>query len=325
MSFRARQALVPRQRFEHASPALQKQQQQQSNSAKRSRPSSFSSHLNANEAVELALESGAATVDLSYRDLDRIPDVVFDLKHIVSINPSTSSSCDMQVCPDNDDADAAPDTPLFSISSDTKLFLSSNRISRLDARLFSLTNLTVLSLRNNNLTEFPRAIKHLVNLIELSIGGNSLKTLPSEVCMLSSNLSLSAFPNPFHSPLDFPKSQPATTPDHKHPTTFRRAPGAPITRTRTPPYPQSLLETCIRVVALRAPTPTHVWVGLLLHEARDVVCGGITGNATRCSAVFSDDACIEAVSWGVCGDGSGDALPFVWRFCSEGCFKAFCK
>ncbi|KAJ3317029.1 hypothetical protein HDU76_001407, partial [Blyttiomyces sp. JEL0837] len=118
-------------------------------------------------------------VDLSDLDLTDIPKVVYDLKHMVSAAPN------------------------LSISSDVKLFLSSNRLESIPVKLCELTNLTVLTLRKNRLREIPPEIRLLVNLLELSVGNNELTHLPGEISKLSPSLKLHAFPNPFYSSASF--------------------------------------------------------------------------------------------------------------------------
>lgn len=85
-----------------------------------------------------------------------------------------------------------------------KIFLASNRLSKLPEELFNLEHLTVLSLRSNRIYELPPAIGRLHNLTELNISQNRLQYLPFEILDLFSDTShLQSFqihPNLFHEP-----------------------------------------------------------------------------------------------------------------------------
>jgi hypothetical protein len=85
-----------------------------------------------------------------------------------------------------------------------KIFLASNRLSKLPEELFNLEHLTVLSLRSNHIYELPPAIGKLHNLTELNISQNRLQYLPFEILDLFSDTShLQSFqihPNLFHEP-----------------------------------------------------------------------------------------------------------------------------
>ncbi|KAL7934224.1 hypothetical protein V8C35DRAFT_321963 [Trichoderma chlorosporum] len=74
----------------------------------------------------------------------------------------------------------AKDVAFVQKEPELKLFLASNKLTRLPGSLFDISHLTVLSLRGNQLTELPSAISKLSKLKQLNISQNRLRYLPAE-------------------------------------------------------------------------------------------------------------------------------------------------
>ncbi|ODV89926.1 hypothetical protein CANCADRAFT_98047 [Tortispora caseinolytica NRRL Y-17796] len=125
--------------------------------------------------IQAALENGSADVNLDSCALTNVPDEINDLKNMVSHLGADQGK----------------------LTSELRLILSNNAITRLPPFLFTVWNISVLSLRNNKLKSIPTAIYRLRNLRDLSLGGNLLDSIPSQILDLPHLEVVVLFPNPF--------------------------------------------------------------------------------------------------------------------------------
>ncbi|PBP24399.1 leucine Rich Repeat family protein [Diplocarpon rosae] len=135
--------------------------------------------------IELCLEEGTESIDLSSKNLTTISNATVRLLATFTRIPATANN-------------------FHKLEPKLKLFLSSNYLTTLPGELFNLERLVFLTLRNNELRELPPSIGKLKNLHELNLSQNGLRYLPYEIlnlltydCHLSS---LHLHPNKFHEP-----------------------------------------------------------------------------------------------------------------------------
>ncbi|RFU28154.1 hypothetical protein B7463_g8187, partial [Scytalidium lignicola] len=161
----------------------------------------------AQRQIEMCLDTGNETIDLSY-----VKFVLLSSKLIIApsshslttisnttIRPLASFACIPRITSINEG--------IFSpLVPHLKIFLSSNSLTTLPGELFNLDRLSVLSLRGNLLQELPSTIGNLCNLSELNISQNFLRYLPYEILNLFSQgsqlRSFQIHPNPFIAPED---------------------------------------------------------------------------------------------------------------------------
>lgn len=139
----------------------------------------------ARDKIQLAIEDGVPTVDLSS----------FNLESISNKTISQISIFDTLLNPD------FPNTPRDTF---TKLYLSNNPLLRAPGAVFNLEYLSVLSLRNTRITELPPSIGNLRNLETLNLSLSCLRYLPGELLDLMKCpgrlQTVTIHPNPFYRP-----------------------------------------------------------------------------------------------------------------------------
>ncbi|KAF8817536.1 hypothetical protein BYT27DRAFT_7074476 [Phlegmacium glaucopus] len=188
------------------------------------------------EASNTVFESGCRTIDLSDRQLTRIPaQFIYDLNKMVVLRGIENSSIgNSSVLSAKSDAIAGrrpftrvqtaptstfshfrgPNPREKSISTNSllsgnskdtiQLFLARNKLSKFPLILSRLENLTFLSLRHNYISYLPPEVARLKNLQSLNICNNRLTFVPSELLGMKLQ-SLLLFPNPFISPPPSPR------------------------------------------------------------------------------------------------------------------------
>ncbi|XXH02331.1 hypothetical protein Hte_008704 [Hypoxylon texense] len=139
----------------------------------------------ARDKIQMAVEDGVPTVDLSS----------FNLESISNKTISQISIFDTLLNPD------FPNTPKDTF---TKLYLSNNPLLRAPGAVFNLEYLSVLSLRNTRITELPPSIGNLRNLETLNLSLSRLRYLPGELLDLMKCPgrlhTVTIHPNPFYRP-----------------------------------------------------------------------------------------------------------------------------
>ncbi|MDJ0687379.1 MAG: COR domain-containing protein [Xenococcaceae cyanobacterium MO_188.B32] len=147
------------------------------------------------EKIKEAKERELEALDLSSYDLDDrekltiIPDEVFELTHLKSLNLSHNILSDL------------PDF-FANLPNLIFLYLSNNNLSKLPPSFTCLSNLSTLDLSENRLSSLPDFFGDIISLTTLDLRGNKLSSLPSSFRNLS-NLTtlylsynkLSALPN----------------------------------------------------------------------------------------------------------------------------------
>ncbi|KAI9268207.1 hypothetical protein BDA99DRAFT_558376 [Phascolomyces articulosus] len=137
------------------------------------------------KAIDVAVDTGVDSVDLSCLGLTELPTEFLDVQYITVIKK-----------------DSVKNTAL-------KLYLSGNQLTVFPTPLFALKNLSVLSLRTNRLEIIPPEIGLLKNLVEVSVGNNLLRHVPAELVELPLLTILNLTPNPF---LTKPSAKPPQQP-----------------------------------------------------------------------------------------------------------------
>lgn len=138
----------------------------------------------AQNIIQRRIEEGIEDVDISGLGLKKIA--------ASTIQPLTG----FQLIPT-----VVQDVPFEARDVKLKLYLGSNRLTRIPASISDLSFLTVLSLRGNGLRELPAGISRLRNLEQLNIAQNALRWLPHELLeLITTNQKLeilSLHPNPY--------------------------------------------------------------------------------------------------------------------------------
>ncbi|GAA6036927.1 hypothetical protein JCM8097_006358 [Rhodosporidiobolus ruineniae] len=241
-------------------------------------------HVDWTKVLDHAVTKSDGWVDLSGRGLTEVPNSIWELSTLVSINnraavssstprsfartqtvpaaafPGTPSSARLSTPRSfgrtSSGPFGSPTSPTATKSAvPINLILSANELTAasLSNALWTLSNLQSLSLRRNQLEHLPEGIGRLSGLTELNVAGNALKYLPAEVLQLTEMKQLSLHPNPFLPPpappaLPSPPLTPSTA-DAASPTPSP-APSKRTKRVLGPltthrPVP-SLFETCVR-------------------------------------------------------------------------------
>lgn len=120
----------------------------------------------------MGLKKNASVIDLSNKNLDKIPDEIFSYENL------------QKLILRNNKIKAIP-KEITSLKRLRMIDLSNNRIDILYAKFFSLTNLEAIYLNQNNLKSIPIQITQLKNLRRISLSGNKIKSLPKEFAELS--------------------------------------------------------------------------------------------------------------------------------------------
>ncbi|KAI3398083.1 hypothetical protein diail_9836 [Diaporthe ilicicola] len=140
------------------------------------------------ETIRRCIDHGIEDVDLSAQGLEHISNATISLISQIARIPSVERG-----------------VPFEHQDPELRLFLWSNRLTRVPGAVFDLDHLTILSLRGNSLTELPPAILKLKRLQTLNVSLNNLKYLPIELLELiydprSSLETLMLHPNPWYQP-----------------------------------------------------------------------------------------------------------------------------
>lgn len=107
---------------------------------------------------------GKLTLDLSYKNLDKIPADVFDRINLEVLNVS------------NNKLTGAIQSQLGQLKNLKVLNASNNQMTGVPAEIGQLQNLQVLDLSNNKLTGLPNELGNLKNLKTLNLSGNQYST-----------------------------------------------------------------------------------------------------------------------------------------------------
>lgn len=114
---------------------------------------------NAKYIIATAQETQQQEVYLNYLDLDKVPDELWELRHI------------------------------------THLFLTGNKLKEIPSDILQLSNLQYLDISGNQLTQFPEEILHLEKLNTIDISSNALINLPNNIRDLRNITALDCFGN----------------------------------------------------------------------------------------------------------------------------------
>ncbi|NEP27050.1 COR domain-containing protein [Moorena sp. SIO3I6] len=151
------------------------------------------------EKIQEAREKNLELLDLSnsYRTqpLNKIPEEVFELKHIKILNlsgnqidklPDTINECSnlSHINLSNKKLINLPES-IKNISNLIWLNLWNNQLTNLPESLGNLSNLTFLNLCNNQLTNLPESLGNLSNLTWIDLSSNQLTNLPESLGNLS--------------------------------------------------------------------------------------------------------------------------------------------
>jgi internalin A len=109
--------------------------------------------------------------------LEKIPDVVFGLSNLTSLDLSQNR---LSTVPES----------ITQMQNLTVLNLSQNQLSNFPESITQLQNLTSLDLSRNQLTKIPESITQLQNLIYLNLSENRLDTIPESITQLRNLVSL---------------------------------------------------------------------------------------------------------------------------------------
>ena len=253
-------------------------------------------HGAVNYIVQLCLEKGQESVDLSSLSLTDLPPAITSLSTLTKQTSLVSGMLDHGE----------------NFEAELRLFLGTNLLRRLPPEVLDLTNLRLLSLRSNKLTSLPPGIRTLTNLDTLNVAGNKLTSLPFEVIELVRFHHLRTITAGLNSWLPRPEPEPAGTL-----TRWLRSATKPLlyrwdgqghaqttfviknSTSRTP----SLTEMSLRSLARSGPhhdlsgymppdTPASIFTALeTLHEAD--VAGGYQCSRCGCTIVQAGHRHIE--------------------------------
>lgn len=123
-------------------------------------------------------------LNLSNKNLDKIPDEVINLKNLRKLNLSKNN---LKSIPKD----------IHKLKRLENLDLSNNKLTSIYSNICKLTNLKVLILNNNQLKHLPSQIAKLQNLRILSVSGNNFKALPFYFQLLKKLESLNISNNRF--------------------------------------------------------------------------------------------------------------------------------
>ena len=138
----------------------------------------------------MGLIENSTVIDLSDRDLNKIPDEIFTYKNL------------QKLILRNNKIRSIP-KEISQLKRLKMIDLSNNRIDVLYAPIFSLTNLETLYLNQNHIKSIPTQVGQLKKLRRISISGNRLTSLPKEFINLTNLEFLNISFNPFnHFPLE---------------------------------------------------------------------------------------------------------------------------
>jgi hypothetical protein len=170
------------------------------------------------ERIRAAAANGSEELDLSELGLTELPDELWELKQLTSLNLSRNqltgvpdaisrltsltilnlSRNQLTEVPEaifgltnltrldlsENQLTGVPEA-IFGLTNLTRLDLSGNQFTGVSEAIFGLTNLTMLVLSGNQLTRVPEAISRLANLTELALSGNQLTRVPEAIFRLA--------------------------------------------------------------------------------------------------------------------------------------------
>jgi len=128
------------------------------------------------EAIELikkAKKENATKLDLSRRDLIKMPDEVFELTNLTRLNLNSNQLTEI------------PEA-IGKLTSLTELYLGDNQLSEIPEVIGELTSLTSFCLNDNQLSEIPEAVGKLTSLTSLHLWSNQLSEIPEVIGKLTS-------------------------------------------------------------------------------------------------------------------------------------------
>ncbi|MBD2329954.1 COR domain-containing protein [Alkalinema sp. FACHB-956] len=122
--------------------------------------------------IEEARQSGRKSLDLSWKQIQELPDSIGQLTNLTQLNLYNNQLTEL------------PDS-IGQLTNLTQLNLYNNQLTELPDSIGQLTNLTQLNLYNNQLTELPDSIGQLTNLTQLNLYNNQLTELPDSIGKLT--------------------------------------------------------------------------------------------------------------------------------------------
>ncbi|MCI5228317.1 MAG: GTPase, partial [Candidatus Electrothrix sp. AX2] len=160
--------------------------------------------------IEEAKETGGTTLGLHLQGLSKIPQEVFQLKHLVILGVGGNSLASLPseigqlntletLWLDSNQLSSLP-SEFRRLTNLRRLYLERNYFSTLPPELFALNKLIELALNDNQLTSLPPEIVQLPNLRGLMLQRNPLTTLPPEIAQLPKLRRLELEGNPLTSP-----------------------------------------------------------------------------------------------------------------------------
>jgi hypothetical protein len=132
--------------------------------------------------IDGAAETGATTLDLSWKHLAALPAEITQLTNLTTLNLRSNRLMALPV-------------EIAQLANLTKLDLSYNRVAALPAEIGRLTNLEYLDVSRNRLAALPAEIGRLAHLRRLDLSDNQLATLPAEITRLTNLTWLSLWGN----------------------------------------------------------------------------------------------------------------------------------
>lgn len=126
----------------------------------------------------------ASSLDLSGKDLTKIPEYIFACKNLKSLNLSNNNLKEIPI-------------ELSFLKTLKKIDLSNNSITQVLSRTFELSGLEVLNLNNNKIKNLPKQLGKLKRLKSLHVSGNLLDSLPHEITELKELRTLNISNNRF--------------------------------------------------------------------------------------------------------------------------------
>lgn len=127
----------------------------------------------------------ASRLDLSHKELDEIPEFVFQCRNLQFLNLSNNK---LREIPAN----------ISDLKRLKVLDLSNNHIKHILSKTFDLQGLQVLNLNYNQLRGLPKQIEKLTRLKKLFVNANQLESLPDEINKLREITHLGVSDNKFN-------------------------------------------------------------------------------------------------------------------------------
>ncbi|MEH2151032.1 COR domain-containing protein [Nostoc sp.] len=147
------------------------------------------------EIIEQAVRDKVTTLDLSHKDLKKLPEEIGKLTNleILDLRYNQLSSLPEEIgkltnletlyLRNNQLSSLPPE--IVQLSNLQSLYLSTNQLSSLPPEIVQLSNLQNLYLHNNQLSSLPPEIGQLTNLQTIDLYNNQLSSLPPEIGQLT--------------------------------------------------------------------------------------------------------------------------------------------